>query len=296
MAQKQKREENENLAEELEDLDRKLSRLRVLYEQYFIGVEKRPPTMQHNDVNRMVQKISNYTIRKTSHKFRFQALMQRYNVHRAYWIRVCREIEEGRYKNHRRKVSNRSLATSGERLDNAELVKRAMLLKTHGQEAVDERRRRQQAEGGNVAESTAYVPAVARRRRRGKQVSSDLRGAPIAQVESVNARAAGESVKQSPASTPTSSTGWGQLEGGSRAAAGVLSGAGITETRARAIYDTLVTARRQQGESTDSLSFDRIVRSMAKQIPKVRANHGAESVDFNVVKKGSKVYLKPIPK
>jgi len=317
MARRIKSEEPENLAEQLEELDKKLSRLRVIYEQYFIGVEKRPPTVLHHEVNRHVRALTQVKMRKTMHKFRFTALLQRFNVHRAYWSRTCREIEEGTYKKHRNRAANREFARSGERLDNAELAKRAMLLKMYGPDAVEARRERQQAEGISATkEVQAYVPAVARKRLRGKK-AAELRGAPLAQVEGVNAGeaapAAGAEAPPPPTHessgtpryqppSPAASAGaqsggaWSQLDSKSQQAAGVLNGAGISESRARAIYDTLVTARRQQGESTDKLSFEKIVKSMAKQVPKVRDAHGASAVDFDVVKKGTKVYLKPVPK
>lgn len=312
MASKKKKEEPDNLPEELDELEKKIERLRTLYEQYFIGIEKRPPSVAHRDVNRIIRVIANYQIRKTTNKFRYQALVQRFNLHLAYWARVCREIEEGRYTRHQRRVEKRELERSGERLDNAELAKRALLAKVKGMDAVDERRERQHKDG-DASEAThplaagPKLPAIARRiQRRKKKDGAEIRGASADQIAQVNAQTFGDadggaaSAQRPSAGAPggtggPSVTTWSE-RGRSLAGADILGRAGISEQRARVIYDTLVSARRQQGEAADDLSFDRIVRSMAKQVPKVRDTHGAEQMDFAVVRKGDKVYLKPVPK
>jgi hypothetical protein len=312
MASKKKKEEPDNLPEELDELEKKIERLRTLYEQYFIGIEKRPPSVVHRDVNRVIRQIANYQIRKTTNKFRYQALVQRFNLHLAYWARVCREIEEGRYTRHHRRVEKRELERSGERLDNAELAKRALLAQVKGMDAVDERRERQHQDGtgpdpAHLQAAGPKLPAIARRiQRRKKKDVTEIRGASADQIAQVNAQTFGEGGGGSPAparpAAPLVGAGGGAAvttwseRGRSLAGADILGRAGISEQRARVIYDTLVSARRQQGEGADDLSFDRIVRSMAKQVPKVRDTHGAEQMDFAVVRKGDKVYLKPVPK
>ena len=338
-----KTEAPENLEQVITELEQKLDRLRVLYEQYFLGIEKIPPTNRQRDVVRIIREIGNYHIQSSAPKFRYTALVQRFNVHRAYWARNVREIEEGTYKRHRFKVERRELARSGEKIDNAELAKRAMLQRMLGDDAVEKRRERLQEESPE-AERPEYLPAVQRkRRRRGKKPQLVIRGTPLAEIEKKNVALAEEvpEVETTPATSesapvppeqlpsanaqqpppvatppklPSSVSApveevsvprmptlvrrpdWDGIPQSLSNAATELKGAGLTESRARRIYDELMAARQRQGESTQNISFDRIVKSMAKQIPKVQKSHGTRDVDFQVVTKNNKTYLKPVPK
>lgn len=320
-AMAKKQEAPDNLDEELNDLERRVDRLRVLYEQFFLGIEKRPPLGLQRDVFRLLRHIGNYQIRNTSHKFRYQSVIQRFNVHRAYWARTTREIEEGTYKRHRLRVQKREVARSGEPIDNAELAKRALLRNMRGDEAVEERRQRL-GSGEHTAAESRRGPAVARKKRRPKK---NIRGTPLNAVADTNkqiadALAVDGNVSQTVDSAldsvfgPTPSSirhaapppvprpapppvpkpperSWSTVS----AASTVLSKAGINEDRARSIYNDFVNARKERGETVEKLSFDRIVKSMAKQVPKVRKSNSAE-VDFQVVTKDQKVFLKPVAK
>ena len=81
----------------INELERKLDRLKVLYEQYFMGIEKREPTVPLKDVVRVMRKLDNEQIRNTSLRFRLRTLVQRFNTYRNYWNRTLREIDRGTY-------------------------------------------------------------------------------------------------------------------------------------------------------------------------------------------------------
>jgi hypothetical protein len=55
----------------------------------------------------------------------------------------------------------------------------------------------------------------------------------------------------------------------------------------------LVQAKQQCNEPTQSLSVDNVARLMAKQLPTLREKYGSSAVDFEVVVKEGKTYLKP---
>ena len=74
------------------DFHHKLDRLRMLYEQYFLGIEKREPQMQRQEVVRLMRLLESTPIRNTGLKFRFRTLMQKYNSYRTYWNRTLRQI------------------------------------------------------------------------------------------------------------------------------------------------------------------------------------------------------------
>ncbi len=80
------------------ELETRVDRLRSLYDQYFMGIERVPPAVPHKDVDRRVQVLRREQIRNTGLRFRFQMIVQRYNTFQSYWIRICRQIEEGTYK------------------------------------------------------------------------------------------------------------------------------------------------------------------------------------------------------
>lgn len=88
----------EELSEAVDELDTRLERLRVLYEQYFQGIEKIPPSIVQKDVDRRIWVLRREKIRNTGTRFKFQQIIQRYNTFGAYWMRIMREIENGTYK------------------------------------------------------------------------------------------------------------------------------------------------------------------------------------------------------
>ena len=62
---------------------------------------------------------------------------------------------------------------------------------------------------------------------------------------------------------------------------------------ARRVYNNLIEAKRRCNEPTDNLSFDAVKRSMEKQRESLQKKRGAREVDFQVVIKDGKAYLKP---
>jgi hypothetical protein len=89
--------EIENLVTELE---LRVDRLRSLYDQYFMGIEKLEPGVPRKDVDRRIALLRKEQIRNTGLRFRFLMLVQRYNTYQTHWQRICREIENGTYKRH----------------------------------------------------------------------------------------------------------------------------------------------------------------------------------------------------
>jgi hypothetical protein len=81
----------------LNEFETKLDQLYRKYEQYFIGVKKRPPRHPRREVARMYRELEQLPMIKTSLKFRFRSLVQRFNSYKTYWNRTERQIEEGTY-------------------------------------------------------------------------------------------------------------------------------------------------------------------------------------------------------
>ncbi len=92
--------ETEEVEIAIEELETRLERLRSLYEQYFLGIEKIEPTVARKDVDRRIWMLRREQIRNTARRFKLQTIIQRYNTFQQYWQRICREIENGTYKRH----------------------------------------------------------------------------------------------------------------------------------------------------------------------------------------------------
>ena len=82
------------------ELETRVDRLRALYDQYFMGIEKLEPQVPRKDVDRRIHVLRKEQIRNTGLRFRFQMILQRYNTYQSYWARICRQIEDGTYKRH----------------------------------------------------------------------------------------------------------------------------------------------------------------------------------------------------
>jgi hypothetical protein len=70
----------------------------------------------------------------------------------------------------------------------------------------------------------------------------------------------------------------------------------MTDGDARVLYQKYVKARQLVGESTDGITYEKLLRSLHKEAPKIMEQHKAKGVEFNVVIKDNKVILKAKPK
>ena len=92
--------EQSDVEKQIGELELAVDRLRSLYEQYFVGIEKIEPQVPRKDVDRRIYALRKEQIRNTALRFRFQMVLQRYNTYQTHWQRICREIENGTYKRH----------------------------------------------------------------------------------------------------------------------------------------------------------------------------------------------------
>jgi hypothetical protein len=82
----------------LAETETRLRRLRLLYDQWFHGLERAEPQTQRLEVDRLIAELRRQQIRNTALKFRLNQLVQRYLTYNTYWQRITRQIEEGTYK------------------------------------------------------------------------------------------------------------------------------------------------------------------------------------------------------
>ena len=89
---------------DVQALEEELERLRVRYEQYFLGIERREPAEDRKTLARKIRRLAETYIPNTAVRFRAQQLKGRLVTYENYWNRVLREIEEGTYRRHLFKV------------------------------------------------------------------------------------------------------------------------------------------------------------------------------------------------
>jgi len=88
----------EKYAEELNELDEGIQELHVLYEKYFLGIDRRPPEQERKRISQKAREMRTTAIGNTALKFKFNALFAKLISFERMWDRTLREIEEGTYK------------------------------------------------------------------------------------------------------------------------------------------------------------------------------------------------------
>src|SRR5271169_3629258 len=90
--------EAEALTRELEELEVSLAELKAHYEQYFLGVDRHPPTKADADMRQRLARLRGGQPRSAVVKFRIQALQQRFTTYDRLWKRTLSEMENGTYQ------------------------------------------------------------------------------------------------------------------------------------------------------------------------------------------------------
>jgi hypothetical protein len=62
-----------DIEELLDALDKTLDRLKTLYEQYFLGIQKQAPAYIHSDVERKLRELMQMQIRNTGLRYRINS-------------------------------------------------------------------------------------------------------------------------------------------------------------------------------------------------------------------------------
>ena len=101
---------NDEIADYVEDLDKRIDKLRVAYEQYFMGFEKIEPMRGREDLQRRITVLLRENIRNTALRFKFGQVQARFGTYVGYWQRICKQIENGTYERHLRKATAKEAA------------------------------------------------------------------------------------------------------------------------------------------------------------------------------------------
>lgn len=85
-------------SEALDDLEEEIELLKVAFERYFNGVDRIPPSREHDTVKLHMRNAERQRSGSTVVRFRMQNLKARFISYEHYWTRILRQIEEGTFK------------------------------------------------------------------------------------------------------------------------------------------------------------------------------------------------------
>ncbi len=102
------------IAEDITLFEKNLNDLIIRYEHYFLGLEKREPLKQLEEVEKLSRKYIGSDIVNTMLTFKYNSLKARLISYKQYWNRTLRLIEEGKYSRDRFKMDINSKDTPPE--------------------------------------------------------------------------------------------------------------------------------------------------------------------------------------
>lgn len=326
-------EKTAEIEEALDHVDKLLDRVKVLYEQYFMGIQKQAPAHLHNDAERRIRELTQMNIRNTALRYRFATISQKFGAYNTYWKRTLREIEAGRYMRNLNKVRRQAQLT-GEAIPEEIFAKMPKRM----QEAVARDREQALAEAarqGRLKHDTIPAPLPPEmlppeafadvtgaldgdtqqdqprfvapppppprpRPKPGQPVRIDDPFADGGDVSSALADLADEALaaverpvapppRPPPPKAPPPKPAFVQPTRPSPIP-------GMSEADTRALYARYVKAREVVGDRTDPMSYDKLLKTLSSQAPRIIEQHKAKGVEFNVVIKDNKVVLKAKPK
>jgi hypothetical protein len=97
-AARQDRHRNDDIADACNELEEDMEALKARFELYFLGIDRREPAREREEMKRRVAKLKSENVRNTGLRFRIQTLHARFLSYERMWQRSAREKEEGTYK------------------------------------------------------------------------------------------------------------------------------------------------------------------------------------------------------
>lgn len=285
-----------SLDEVLEDLQQRVERLKILYEQYFMGLQKLQPLVPRREIQRKMTELAQTSgnFRSTKHRFLFNMLNQRWQSYTTYWNRTCAQMENGTYY---RDVARAKRNAAKRAMEMPETTQARRDIERDAATGADSDKMFDAGEmfaGADADIDSMFDQIADTRASSGPPMpasmpppsrAADLPTTPPRERHitrpGIRAAKRAESSPGLPPPTPTATP---------------AATRSVEEVRMRSIYDRYVAAKKQVGESTDKITYESIVRTIQKTTPSVMAQHNAKSVDFDIAIKDNKVILKAIPR
>ena len=86
------------VSQELDTVEALLHALRGQYEQYFLGMEKRPPVRAHEQFKKRLAGLKTIPARNSALSFRLQSLQATAATYERLWMKTMQEMEDGTYR------------------------------------------------------------------------------------------------------------------------------------------------------------------------------------------------------
>lgn len=275
----------------LSDLESEIAKLRAIYEQYFQGIERRPPVRLRERLDRQVRQLRRESPNNTALRFRYQTIFQRWITFTQYWDRISRRIEEGTYARDIRRAQRRRAA-----------AERTVQPPDEGPKSVDvelDMDMDMDAEINAALEALGSVGPASKPPPTQPTALSlpdmDLDEHPAeskrpppprppARAQPPAARTAPRPGRPAPPPPPGR-----PAPPRPPAAAG-----GLGDDDVKRIFDRYVEARKQVGKRPDGVSYEKLASQIRKMEPQLQKKHAGKRIDFEVVVKDGKVGLKPV--
>lgn len=282
----------------IKEFEIKLARLRNIYEQYFMGMERIPPNTQRKEIVRLARRLENLYIRSTAGKFRIRALVQRFNTYKVYWNRTCKQIEEGTYvrdiqrarrnQKNREKVEKMDLGPAAGQADDGSFdLDLDLDLSSIDLNAFSENPNPPSDRPVRTSQPTPLIST--KTPEPAKPAELDDRAAKLARLK--RKLKPGDPSKIRGASSDKEARIKAAKE--KLAQANQRPVANKEDGEARRVYNALVAAKKKCNESTSNLNYETLKASLTKQKQHLKETRGAKNVAFNVVIKDGKAFLKP---
>lgn len=347
-------EKGAELSEMLDALDALIDRTKVMYEQYFMGIQKIPPAQLHRDIERKLREVTQQQIRNTGLRFRLATLSQKFGSYNTYWRRTMREIESGRYvrdiaraqrnaqrrgeelpeeivaampkrmrdriRRDREQLRNRAeregrvepdtrdahdadeavirsglprddagglpQASNVHQLDDFDMLDDRLdelfqELTTSAERALDAHYAKQDAPGRQAPARPAAAAAPAPAQPASPRAATPApRREPLPRQPLIDTSR--PSVRPAPARPAAASSA-------------VPPPPGMTEAETRDLYNSYVSARQRVG-TRGEVTYDKLMRTLHEQAPRIMEQYKARGVQYSVVVKEDRVVLKALPK
>ena len=261
-----------NLHALLDELQAQIDQLKILYEKYFMGIEKFEPRQERKEIAQIVRRIRESATTNTALRYRLNSLNQRFLSYQNYWNRIVREIENGTY--HRdlarveRDMKRRGIEVSGlSKARSRGELEAALMQQLNAEAEAPSAEAAVAASSGGRAESSAGLGGPS------GTGPPPIPGTVPARPPPIPAVAAQAAVSPAPGAE-----------------------AGGAKGRLRSLYDAYVDAKKRTGESTDGLTYESLVRSLSKQVPAIKEKTGCRSVDFKSQIRNGRAVLKAVPR
>lgn len=260
------------------DLEKKIDRLRALYDMYFMGIEKLEPLIPKKDVERHVAVLRKEGIRNTAQRFRFQQQVQRYSTLVTYWGRIARQIEEGTYRRDVKRAKAR--AEGGLEGGENEDVRATPVHEVDLSDFDDEEKTDPNMSLPDLGEPARPPPPP-------PPPSSAAPGQP-SMAELLGTAAAAPTPAPPPAPRAARAVPPPRPDPAGRPA-------GLSDQRMQDIYRRFVAARASCNEPVKGLSFEKVREQLKAREASLVQKHG-KAVDFEVTVKDGKAVLRAVPK